>query len=87
MSFTLWAVITTVALISMALTRSVVTRLPLSSSTLYLLVGFGLGPSGGTANVTPATQIWYLHASKLRCHALATRRRSSSDNSACWFLR
>ena len=46
MSFALWAAIIGVVLISMALTGSVVKRLPLSSSTLYLLIGFVLGPAG-----------------------------------------
>lgn len=57
MSFTLWSIIIGVVLISMALTGSVVKRLPLSSSTLYLLIGFGLGPIGwGLIHLDPVRQ-------------------------------
>lgn len=46
MTFTLWFVIIGLLLIGMALTSSVLKRLPLSTSFLYLLVGFALGPYG-----------------------------------------
>ena len=46
MTFSFAYVIIGVLLITMALTSSVLRRLPLSTSILYLAVGIGLGPSG-----------------------------------------
>jgi NhaP-type Na+/H+ or K+/H+ antiporter len=46
MTFTLWFLIAGALLIVMALTGSVLKRLPLTTSMLYLVVGYGLGPAG-----------------------------------------
>jgi sodium/hydrogen antiporter len=46
MTFSLAYVIVGTLLIVMALASSVLKRLPLSTSILYLLVGVGLGPVG-----------------------------------------
>jgi NhaP-type Na+/H+ or K+/H+ antiporter len=46
MQFAIWACIIGALLTVMALTRTVVERLPLSTAMLYLGVGFGLGPAG-----------------------------------------
>lgn len=46
MNFNLWFLIVGVLLVAMALSSSLLKRLPLSSSLLYLLVGFTLGPAG-----------------------------------------
>jgi sodium/hydrogen antiporter len=43
---TIWFLIIGALLISMALASSLVKRLPLNTATLYLAVGFGLGPVG-----------------------------------------
>jgi NhaP-type Na+/H+ or K+/H+ antiporter len=45
-TFALWCVVAGGLLISMALAGSVLKRLPLTTSLLYLAVGFGLGPAG-----------------------------------------
>ncbi len=46
MTFTIWFVIIGLLLIAMALFTSMLKRLPLTSSLLYLGIGFGLGPVG-----------------------------------------
>jgi NhaP-type Na+/H+ or K+/H+ antiporter len=46
MMFTLWAVVIGVLLTTMALSASLVKRLPLSTSMLYLAVGYAIGPAG-----------------------------------------
>ena len=43
---TLWFLIIGALLILMALTGSVLKRLPLSAGVIYLLIGFALGPEG-----------------------------------------
>ena len=46
MLVTVWYVVIGLLLVGMALSGSVLKRLPLSTSMLYLMVGVGLGPSG-----------------------------------------
>lgn len=46
MSFSIWALIVGALLITMALAGSLMKRLPLSASMLYLAVGYGLGSAG-----------------------------------------
>lgn len=46
MSFSLWALVIGVLLITMALSGSMLKRLPVSASMLYLAVGYGLGTKG-----------------------------------------
>lgn len=46
MTFTVWYIVVGALLITMALTGSVLKRLPLTATILYLGVGFGLGPAG-----------------------------------------
>jgi NhaP-type Na+/H+ or K+/H+ antiporter len=45
-TFTLWYLLVGLLLVTMAMAGSVLKRLPLSTSLLYLVVGFTLGPSG-----------------------------------------
>ncbi len=57
MTFNIWFVIVGVLLISMALSASVLKRLPLTTSMLYLGVGFVLGPVGfGLIKLDPIAQ-------------------------------
>jgi NhaP-type Na+/H+ or K+/H+ antiporter len=44
--FMVWCIVVGVLLISMTISGSFVARLPLSAAMLYLLVGFGIGPTG-----------------------------------------
>ena len=46
MTFALWCAVIGVLLVTVALAGSLVGRLPISTSMLYLAVGFGLGPVG-----------------------------------------
>ncbi len=46
MFFATWTLIIGVLLISMALSGTLLKRLPLSTALLYLAVGYGLGPAG-----------------------------------------
>lgn len=46
MHFTLWYVVVGLLLIGMALSGSVLRRLPLTASMFYLAIGFALGPAG-----------------------------------------
>ena len=46
MTFAIWCAIVGVLLITMALSTSLLKRLPLSTSMLYLAAGFALGPAG-----------------------------------------
>lgn len=46
MSFTLWYLVIGALLISLAMGGSAVQRLPLTTTLLYLGVGFALGPAG-----------------------------------------
>jgi NhaP-type Na+/H+ or K+/H+ antiporter len=46
MSFAIWALIIGVLLIMMALSGSLLKRLPVSTGMLYLVAGYGLGPAG-----------------------------------------
>jgi NhaP-type Na+/H+ or K+/H+ antiporter len=46
MNFAVWCAIIGVLLITMAVTGSLLSRLPISTAMLYLAVGFGLGPAG-----------------------------------------
>ena len=46
MGFTIWYIVAGVLLVGMALSRTLLSRLPLTTSLLYLLVGFLLGPWG-----------------------------------------
>jgi len=46
MFFAIWTLIIGVLLISMALSGTLLKRLPLSTALLYLAVGYGLGPAG-----------------------------------------
>jgi len=46
MSFPIWALVIGALLITMALTGSLLKRLPVSTSMLYLAVGYGLGSAG-----------------------------------------
>jgi NhaP-type Na+/H+ or K+/H+ antiporter len=46
MSFSFWAFSIGALLITMALTGTLVRQLPISMAMIYLIVGFGLGPSG-----------------------------------------
>lgn len=52
MLFAIWALIVGVLLITMALSGTALSRLPLSTAMLYLAAGFGLGPAGW-ALITP----------------------------------
>ncbi len=57
MNFNLWFLAIGALLILMALAASVLKRLPLSTSMLYLLVGFALGPAGwGLMRADPIAQ-------------------------------
>jgi NhaP-type Na+/H+ or K+/H+ antiporter len=47
MTFAIWALIVGALLITMALSGTLLKRLPLSTAMLYLAVGYGLGPAGG----------------------------------------
>ena len=54
MNFAIWCAVIGVLLIGMAVTGSLLSRLPLSTAMLYLAVGFGLGPAGvGLLSVDP----------------------------------
>ncbi len=54
MAFNLWFLIVGVLLIGMALIGSVLKRMPLSTSLLYMLIGVGLGPLGmGVVKIDP----------------------------------
>jgi NhaP-type Na+/H+ or K+/H+ antiporter len=56
MEFALWSVIVGLLLVLMALTSTVLKRLPLSTAMLYLLVGVGVSPVGlGLLTIAPAT--------------------------------
>ena len=46
MSFAIWAIIIGALLTTMALSGSLLKRLPLSTAMLYLAAGVGLGPAG-----------------------------------------
>src|SRR5512143_2364969 len=46
MSFAMWALIIGILLITMALSGTLLKRLPVSTGMLYLAVGYGLGPAG-----------------------------------------
>ncbi len=46
LNFTLWYIVAGVLLVGMALAGTLVKRLPLTTSLLYLLVGVALGPWG-----------------------------------------
>lgn len=57
MEFTLWFIIIGAIFVLMALSSSLLKRLPLTTSLLYLLVGFGLGSFGlGLIKLDPLTQ-------------------------------
>jgi NhaP-type Na+/H+ or K+/H+ antiporter len=45
MTFAIWALIIGALLITMALSGTSLSRLPLSTALLYLAAGFGLGPA------------------------------------------
>jgi NhaP-type Na+/H+ or K+/H+ antiporter len=53
MSFAIWALVIGTLLITVALSGSLLKRLPLSTAMLYLAAGYGLGPAGW-ALLTPA---------------------------------
>ncbi len=54
MEITLWFVIVGAVFVVMALTTSLVQRLPLSPAMLYLLIGIGIGPAGlGLLRIDP----------------------------------
>jgi NhaP-type Na+/H+ or K+/H+ antiporter len=54
MNFAIWCAIIGVLLITMAVTGSLLKRLPVSTAILYLAAGFGLGPVGlGLLNADP----------------------------------
>jgi len=54
MGFTVWYVVIGLLLVGMALSGSILKRLPLSTSMLYLAVGVALGPSGlGLLRIDP----------------------------------
>jgi len=56
-TFNLWCVIVGTLFIGMALAATLLKRLPLTTSLLYLAVGFGLGPAGfGLIRINPVTQ-------------------------------
>lgn len=46
MSFEMWALVVGVLLVTMALSGSLLQRLPISTSMLYLAVGYAIGPAG-----------------------------------------
>jgi Kef-type K+ transport system membrane component KefB len=48
MLFAIWTLIIGALLISMALSGTLLKRLPLSTALLYLAAGYGLGPAGLT---------------------------------------
>ena len=57
MTFTVWFVIVGALFVVMALGGSVLNRLPVTTSILYLAIGFGLGPSGyGLIQLDPVEQ-------------------------------
>src|SRR5262245_55646622 len=45
MRFTLWCVVIGLLMVVMALSSTVMKRLPLSTALLYLAIGYGLGPA------------------------------------------
>ena len=54
MAFPIWALIVGTLLVAVALSGSLLNRLPLSASMLYLGVGYAIGPGGwGLLNVDP----------------------------------
>lgn len=54
MTFAAWCLVAGLLLLAMALAGSLLKRLPLSTSMLYLAAGFGLGPAGlGVLDVDP----------------------------------
>ena len=56
MNFAVWCAIIGVLLITMAVSGSLLSRLPLSTAMLYLAAGFGLGPAGlGLLGADPFT--------------------------------
>jgi NhaP-type Na+/H+ or K+/H+ antiporter len=60
-SFNLWFVIVGGLLVFMALSSSLVKRLPLTTAMLYLAVGFGLGPAGlALIQIDPVRQSAFL---------------------------
>ncbi len=62
MTFTIWFVIVGLLLIGMALGGSVLRRLPVTTSVLYLAVGVGLGPYGvGLLSLDPLNSSGFLH--------------------------
>ncbi|MEJ7902367.1 MAG: cation:proton antiporter, partial [Thermomicrobiales bacterium] len=62
MTFTLWYVIVGLLLIGMAIGGSVLRRLPITTSVLYLAVGVGLGPYGvGLLSLDPLNSSGFLH--------------------------
>src|SRR5262245_30231386 len=46
MAFTQWMLVIGALLVVMAMSGSILKRLPLSASLLYLVAGYGLGPGG-----------------------------------------
>jgi NhaP-type Na+/H+ or K+/H+ antiporter len=61
MNTTLWYVIAGAVFVMMALASSLLKRLPLSTSLLYLVLGVGIGPLGlGLLHVDPVTHAGYL---------------------------
>src|SRR3990167_1488864 len=46
MSFEMWALVVGVLLVTMAISGSLLQRLPISTSMLYLAVGYAIGPAG-----------------------------------------
>jgi len=57
MSYAIWALVTGLLLITMALSGTSLKRLPLSTAMLYLAVGYGLGPAG-LALMSPDPLVW-----------------------------
>ncbi len=61
MTFATWYLVAGVLFVSMALGGSVLKRLPLTTSLLYLVIGFTLGPHGlGLLNISPVAESAWL---------------------------
>src|SRR4051812_29421552 len=61
MQFATWAVVIGLLLVLMALSGTVLTRLPLSTAMLYLAAGVAVGPLGlGLLSANPHEHTWLL---------------------------
>ena len=70
MDFAIWSVIVGLLLVVMALSGSVLARLPLSTAMLYLLVGLAVSPLGIGLLWTDATALDEAHAASKEMRAV-----------------